>query len=83
MGIASRDGVQLISVVLGSGWPPHSQYRVADTKKLLDYGFLNYAWKTVPLDGKDTQEAIEVVRGTTARVGTKIEGDFKYFYERR
>ncbi|MFR2466696.1 MAG: D-alanyl-D-alanine carboxypeptidase family protein [Clostridia bacterium] len=79
VGIASRDGVQLISVVLGSGWPPHSQYRIADTKKLLDYGFLNYTWKTVPLDGKDTQEAIEVSRGTTAQVGTKIEGDFKYF----
>lgn len=37
--MAERDGVQLISVVLGSGWPPHSNYRVSDTVKLFDFGF--------------------------------------------
>ena len=39
VGLAERDGVQVVSVVLGSGWPPHSNYRVSDTVKLFDYGF--------------------------------------------
>jgi len=39
IGMAERDGVQLVSVVLGSGWPPHSNYRVSDTVKLFDFGF--------------------------------------------
>ncbi len=41
---AERDGMQLISVVLGS---PTSDDRFAAAKKMLDFGFANFALKTL------------------------------------
>ena len=32
----------LVSVVLGSGWPPNKSYKWADTQKLMKYGLDNY-----------------------------------------
>ncbi len=32
----------LVSTVLGSGWPPHKEYKWADTKRLMNYGLANY-----------------------------------------
>ncbi len=42
-GTAKRDGMQLIAVVIGADT---SDIRFANTKKLLDFGFANYAVKT-------------------------------------
>jgi len=44
VGSAARDGLALISVVLGSGWGEHGkQQKWVDTKRLLEYGFASYA----------------------------------------
>jgi len=37
----------LVSVVLGSGWPPHKNYRWADTKELMNYGIKNFELKKI------------------------------------
>lgn len=39
----------LISVVLGSGWPPNRSYKWTDTRKLMDYGQKNFTEKTISL----------------------------------
>lgn len=45
VGAAERDGMLLISVVLGSGWGSAGKERKwTDTKNLLNYGFENYAY---------------------------------------
>ncbi len=38
VGALRRDGYELVSVVLASGWPPHKEYKWSDTKKLMNYG---------------------------------------------
>jgi len=43
VGAAERDGLRLISVVLGSGWGAHGkEQKWVDTKHLLQYGFAAY-----------------------------------------
>lgn len=47
VGAAQRQDKTLISVVLGAGWPPNKEYKWADTKALLNYGFENYHRKRI------------------------------------
>ena len=47
VGAAERDCKKLISVVLGSGWPPNKNYKWEDTKKLMNYGFDRYDKKEI------------------------------------
>lgn len=47
VGAVKRDGRTLIAVVLGCGWPPHKTYKWKDMRRLFDYGFQNYTYKTV------------------------------------
>ena len=48
VGAAKRDGMQLISVVLASGWGPKGRnQKWVDTKEILNFGFGNYAFETV------------------------------------
>ena len=43
VGAAERDGLRLISVVLGSGWGAHGkEQKWVDTKRLLNHGFAAY-----------------------------------------
>ena len=49
VGAVKKDGLYLISVVLGSGWYPNRRYKWEDTKKLMDYGMNNYREKEIPL----------------------------------
>lgn len=79
VGLAEKDGVQLISVVLGSGWPPHSNYRVADTLKLLDYGFNEYRHQDIQVDWLDEHPSVEVSGGFEDYVGTRLEGSLSYY----
>lgn len=41
VGAIRRGDYQLVSVVLGCGWPPNKNYKWSDTRALMDYG-LNY-----------------------------------------
>jgi len=48
VGAAKRDGMQLISVVLASGWGPQGRnQKWTDTKEILNFGFGNYVFETV------------------------------------
>lgn len=79
VGLAERDGVQLISVVLGSGWPPHSNYRVADTLKLFQYGFSDFSRQMIDLAPLDEHAAVEVTGGFIGSVTTKLSGEASYY----
>lgn len=52
VGCVKKDGLNLITVVLGSGWPPQRTYRWRDTTTLMNYGFDNYHYKTILSDKK-------------------------------
>lgn len=45
VGAVKRDDRTFISVVLGSGWPPHKNYKWNDTTTLMNYGLSNYTKK--------------------------------------
>ena len=48
VGAAKREGMQLISVVLASGWGAEGKaQKWVDTKEILNFGFGNYAFETV------------------------------------
>jgi len=48
VGAAKRDGMQLISVVLASGWGEKGRaQKWVDTKEVLSYGFDNYEFETI------------------------------------
>jgi len=48
VGAAKRDGMQLISVVLASGWGPGGRnQKWVDTKEVLNFGFDNFEFVTV------------------------------------
>jgi len=48
VGAAKRDGMQLISVVLASGWGQQGRnQKWVDTKEILSFGFANYEFETI------------------------------------
>lgn len=47
VGSVKQDDMELIAVILASGWPPNKTYRWADTKRLMNYGFENYQYQTL------------------------------------
>ena len=79
VGMAEKDGVQLISVVLGSGWPPHSNYRVADTLKLFQYGYADFHRQEIQAENLDEHVVVEVSGSFVASVSTRIEGTLSYY----
>lgn len=42
VGAQEYDGICLISVTLGAGWPPNRTWKWSDTNKLMTFGFDNY-----------------------------------------
>ena len=66
---AERDGLHLIAVIMGA---PSRDIRNEDAKKLLDYGFANYA---LYKDSAADTGVIKVVSGVTPYVKTS-HGDF-------
>ncbi|WP_312642824.1 D-alanyl-D-alanine carboxypeptidase family protein [Hydrogenoanaerobacterium sp.] len=66
---AQRKGLSLVAVVLGA---PTSDDRFAGARKLLDYGFANYAMATPP--NIDAQlNPVKVLRGTQPEVAVQYE----------
>lgn len=47
VGAIKKPDRELVSVVLGSGWPPHKNYRWSDTKELMNYGINNFELKKI------------------------------------
>ncbi len=62
VGSVKRDNLRLISVVLGSGWGTSGkEQKWKDTKKILDYGFDNFEYRTILNEGDEIGN-IEVKR---------------------
>ncbi len=61
VGMAKRDDMQLITVVLASGWGEIGKERKwIDTKILLDYGFNNYNYHTIKTAGKYESSVLNI-----------------------
>jgi len=68
VGAAKRDGMQLISVVLASGWGDKGRnQKWVDTKEILNFGFGNFEYKTV-ITAKDPAGTMPVTRSRTTSV---------------
>ena len=65
---AERDGMELIAVVMGC---PTSNDRFASAKALLNYGFANYEYLTVPLEMGE-QDSLAVTHGTEQSVSLSL-----------
>lgn len=80
VGALRLNGKTLVSTVLGSGWPPHKEYKWSDTKKLMRYGLANYEYDylfhhmkkddLVPLP-----ESIRVFEGKANEVKIQLQED--------
>ncbi|WP_270167143.1 D-alanyl-D-alanine carboxypeptidase family protein [Paenibacillus sp. SYP-B4298] len=76
-GTAQRNGMRLISVVMGTG----SQYdRFRETAKLLDYGFDNFQVKTMvaPKTAVATLETVPVKKGVQTEVPVVAQQDISF-----
>jgi D-alanyl-D-alanine carboxypeptidase (penicillin-binding protein 5/6) len=75
VGAAQRGDMELISVVLASGWGrAGKEGKWTDTKALLNYGFENYKYKTIITSGRPAGE-IPVVRSRTPKVSARFSQD--------
>ena len=72
VGTAERNGVSLISVVLGA---PTSNERFADTKTLLNYGFDNYEMKTIAKQGEAICD-IKIKRAVEKKYTVTLKQDY-------
>lgn len=72
VGAAERDGMKLVSVVLGSGWGKVGKERKwIDTKNILNYGFGNYKYYDLCVSG-DYIADIPVKNSYNKRVGVSV-----------
>ncbi len=77
VGAAERDGMLLISVVLGSGWGSVGKQRKwIDTKNLLNYGFNNYEYFDICVKGEHT-DILPVTSSYGRSVGVETAGDIR------
>ena len=68
VGAAIRDDMQLISVVLASGWGNEGkEQKWRDTKKILDFGFGNYKYHTI-VSTDETPKRVYINRSKTDTV---------------
>ena len=73
VGASKRGDMQLISVVLGSGWGDAGrEQKWRDTKRILDYGFDNFRYEVVVPQNSGAGD-IFVERSRTPIVGTRFE----------
>lgn len=76
VGSGERDDMQLISVVLASGWGNKGkQQKWVDTKQLLNYGFENYKYETV-LKKEDCKDIVKINKGNKNSISLYYEKDF-------
>ena len=50
VGAVEKDDHYLISVVLGSSWPPHRSHKWDDTRALMDHGIKSYTERSISLE---------------------------------
>ncbi|MCL2611084.1 MAG: D-alanyl-D-alanine carboxypeptidase [Defluviitaleaceae bacterium] len=76
VGSAKRNDMQLISVVLASGWGNMGkEQKWRDTKEILSYGFNAYEYHDI-IDMGDIAGSIEIERSKTAQIELMYSEDF-------
>lgn len=76
VGSAKRGDMQLISVVLASGWGPQGkEQKWIDTKRILSYGFEKYHYEDIIKEGV-ISDKVNVTRSRKENVGLYITEDF-------
>jgi len=81
VGAMTKGEHTLVSVVLGSGWPPHKEYKWQDTLKLMDYGLENYKMTKVIEPCNDVGE-VKVIDGKKNTVKTYIDDNIEMLCEK-
>ena len=71
VGALERDKKTFVSVVLGSGWPPHKNWKWEDTKTLMEYGLSKYTEKCILQPY--TYRPLPVEEGISAQVAIRLE----------
>ncbi len=61
-----------ISVVLGSGWPPHKSYKWKDTIQLMKYGIKNFTYQNLSDFTKELPK-LPVLNGQNSEIELKIK----------
>jgi len=75
VGAAKRNDMQLISVVLGSGWGTRGKEgKWTDTKKILNYGFENYKYKNL-IQKNNIASNIKINHSRTQNINLIYEQD--------
>jgi len=75
VGAAKRGDMQLISVVLASGWGDKGRaQKWIDTKEVLNYGFDNFAYETI-IEDNTQAGVISLTRSRTPEVGYVYTAD--------
>lgn len=91
VGALSQDDRTFIVALLGCGWPGHKNYKWEDTRKLMEYGLANYAYRKIGTDdmkaGQEDSLKIPVEngadpkdpykRGTVVRASAKDPESFR------
>lgn len=89
VGAARQGDMDLISVVLASGWPPQRNYKFTDSRKIMDYGFKNYDYENLLRNAeglkpiaviKGVENKVNVTLGDTLIVPMKDSEDYKVSY---
>lgn len=75
VGAIDIDGKTLVSVVLGSGWPPNKSYKWSDTKKLMSYGLEKYTKKKLLDSLYHTQPDFQIPETIAIANGRKNTGE--------
>ncbi|MCI8704124.1 MAG: D-alanyl-D-alanine carboxypeptidase [Anaerotignum sp.] len=82
VGAAERDGVRLVSAVLGSGWGDSGKEKKwTDTRKLMDYGFAQYENYRAVEQGTAFGE-VHVLDSPVETVGTILGEDYEALFSK-
>jgi len=77
VGVAQKDGMHLISVVLASGWGDKGrEQKWIDTKQLLNYGFENFEIQQIVNQG-DAAGILQITRTRTPQIGLFYNGELE------
>lgn len=76
VGAAKQNDMDLIAVVLGSGWYPYKTWKWMDTSKLMNYGFRHYAYEDILTEDSEYKD-IPIDRGMAEMVATYIDGELR------
>ena len=71
VGALEQDGKRLVSVVLGSGWPPNKNWKWSDTKRLMTFGIDEFESKD--MEKNFVYEPLPVVDGVVPEVDVYVE----------